>query len=114
MSNVVIFGVIGLVAVGAATVPLSFLVEAMRPVPPTPERLSWAPDVPIRYVSVNGVRLRYIKTGEGPALVLLHTLRTQLDLFEKVVPELAKSFTVYAVDYPGHGYSDIPLSLIHI
>ncbi len=108
MSNVVIFGLLGLGVVAAAIVLFSFLVEAMRPVPRTPERLSWAPDIPIRYVSVNGARLRYIKTGEGPALVLLHTLRTQLDLFEKVVPELAKSFTVYAVDYPGHGYSDIP------
>ena len=110
MSNVVIIGLVGFVVVAAAIVLLSFLVEAMRPVPPTPERLSWAPDIQIRYVSVNGVRLRYIKTGEGPVLVLLHTLRTQLDLFEKVVPELAKSFTVYAVDYPGHGYSDIPPS----
>jgi|SRR5208283_2306527 len=108
MSNVVILGLLGLVVVAAAIVLLSFLVEAMRPVPPTPERLSWAPDILIRYVSVNGARLRYIKTGEGPALVLLHTLRTQLDLFEKVVPELAMSFTIYAVDYPGHGYSDIP------
>jgi pimeloyl-ACP methyl ester carboxylesterase len=108
MLNVVIFGLLGFVVVSAAIVPLSLVVEAMRPVPPTPERLSWAPDIPIRYVSVNGVRLRYIKTGEGPVLVLLHTLRTQLDLFEKVVPEFAKSFTVYAVDYPGHGYSDIP------
>ena len=108
MSNVVILSLLGLVVVSAAIVPLSLLVEEMRPVPPTPERLSWAPDIPIRYVSVNGTRLRYIKTGEGPALVLLHTLRTQLDLFEKVVPELMKSFTVYAVDYPGHGYSDIP------
>ena len=34
--------------------------------------------------------------------------RTQLDLFEKVIPELSKHFTVYALDYPGHGYSDIP------
>ncbi len=108
MLNDVIFGLLGFVVVSAAIVPLSLLVEEMRPVPPTPVRLSWAPDIPIRYFSVNGVRLRYIKTGEGPALVLLHTLRTQLDLFEKVVPELAKSFTVYAVDYPGHGYSDIP------
>jgi pimeloyl-ACP methyl ester carboxylesterase len=108
MSDVAIFGLVSFVVVAAAIVPLSFLVEEMRPVPATPERVSWSPDIPIRYVSVNGVRLRYIKTGEGPALVLLHTLRTQLDLFEKVVPELAKSFTVYAVDYPGHGYSDIP------
>jgi pimeloyl-ACP methyl ester carboxylesterase len=29
-------------------------------------------------------------------------------LFEKVVPELSKRFPVYALDYPGHGYSDIP------
>ena len=40
--------------------------------------------------------------------MLLHTLRTQLDLFEKVVPDLSRHFTVYALDYPGHGYSDIP------
>ena len=59
-------------------------------------------------MEVGGNKLRYIKTGTGPALVLLHTLRTQLDLFEKVVPELSKHFTVYALDYPGHGYSDIP------
>jgi hypothetical protein len=49
----------------------------------------WAPNIPI-YVSVKGSRLRYISTGEGPALVLLHTLRTQLDLFGKIVPELSK------------------------
>ena len=46
--------------------------------------------------------------GRRSCAVLLHTLRTQLDLFEKVVPALARSFAVYAVDYPGHGYSDIP------
>ncbi len=47
-------------------------------------------------------------TGNGPALVLLHTLCTQLDMFQKVVPALATRFRVYALDYPGHGYSDIP------
>ena len=59
-------------------------------------------------MEVGGDTLRYIRTGKGPNLVLLHTLRTQLDLFEKVVPELGKHFTVYAPDCPGHGYSDIP------
>lgn len=54
------------------------------------------------------MKLRYVKAGSGRTLVLLHTLRTQLDLFERVLPELAKHFTVYALDYPGHGYSDIP------
>ena len=45
--------------------------------------MRWAPNIPIDTVEVGGNRLRYIKTGQGPALVLLHTLRTQLDLFER-------------------------------
>jgi pimeloyl-ACP methyl ester carboxylesterase len=87
---------------------VSHILEALRPVPQPPETLRWAREIPIDYVEVDGYRVRYIKAGQGPNLVLLHTLRTQLDLFEKVVPELAKHFTVYALDYPGHGYSDIP------
>ena len=87
---------------------VSQITEALRRVPQTPKTLRWAPDIPIGYVDIGGCKLRYIKAGRGPNLVLLHTLRTQLDLFEKVVPELARRFTVYALDYPGHGYSDIP------
>jgi pimeloyl-ACP methyl ester carboxylesterase len=87
---------------------LSHIVEALRPIPKTPTALRWAPEIPVNYVEVDGTKLRYIKSGEGPVVVLLHTLRTQLDLFEKVVPELSKRFTVYALDYPGHGFSDIP------
>jgi pimeloyl-ACP methyl ester carboxylesterase len=86
----------------------SQVMEALRPVSKTPATLPWAPEIPINYVEVDGSKLRYIKAGAGPVLVLLHTLRTQLDLFEKVVPELSKHSTVYALDYPGHGYSDIP------
>jgi pimeloyl-ACP methyl ester carboxylesterase len=91
-----------------AVVAASYLVEALRRVPKPPEKLTWAPDIPIKYVDIGGVNIRYIKRGAGPNLVLLHTLGAQLDLFEKVVPDLAKYFTVYALDYPGHGYSDIP------
>ena len=87
---------------------ISMFVEALRRPPKPPEKLAWAPGIPIRYVSVGGVKLRYIKAGAGPNLVLLHTLRTQLDIFQKVIPELSREFTVYAPDYPGHGYSDIP------
>jgi pimeloyl-ACP methyl ester carboxylesterase len=96
------------ICVGIAVWLFSFIMEATRPVPQAPRKLRWAPNIPIEYVEVGGNTLRYIKTGTGPVLVLLHSLRTQLDLFEKVVPELAKHFTVYALDYPGHGYSDIP------
>ncbi|HUW74739.1 MAG TPA: alpha/beta hydrolase [Methyloceanibacter sp.] len=95
-------------AIGVGVWLVSFVVEALRPKPKAPAKLRWAPTVPIETVEISGNKLRYIKTGKGPALVLLHTLRTQLDLFEKIVPELSKRFTVYALDYPGHGYSDIP------
>ncbi|MGH7632395.1 MAG: alpha/beta fold hydrolase, partial [Gemmatimonadaceae bacterium] len=64
--------------------------------------------MPVHYVSVDDMRIRYLVAGSGPALVLLHTLRTQLDMFQKVIPELAKRFRVYALDYPGHGHSDAP------
>jgi len=87
---------------------VSFILEALRPVPKTPEKLRWAPEIPISYTNIDGNRIRYVKTGQGSTLLLLHTLRTQLDLFEKVIPELSKHYTVYALDYPGHGYSDIP------
>ena len=87
---------------------VSLIVEALRPAPPIPGELAWAREIPIQWAAVKGHRLRYIKAGRGPNLVLLHTLRTQLDIFQKVIPTLAQRFTVYALDFPGHGYSDIP------
>ncbi len=54
-----------------------------------------------------GVTLRYEKTGEGPPLVLIHTIRTQLEYFRSLAPVLARSYTVYAIDLPGHGHSPI-------
>jgi pimeloyl-ACP methyl ester carboxylesterase len=55
----------------------------------------------------DGSRLRYFTAGTGPTLVLMHTIRTQLDYFHRVIPLLWDSFTVYAVDLPGMGWSDI-------
>ena len=55
----------------------------------------------------DGSRLRYFRGGNGPAVVLLHTVRTQLDYFQRVIPRLWDHFTVYALDLPGMGWSDI-------
>lgn len=55
----------------------------------------------------NGLRLRYRKSGNGPPLVLLHTIRTQLEYFGRIAPQLSEWFTVYAVDLPAHGYVTI-------
>src|SRR5213080_2046183 len=68
----------------------------------------WFPSGEIGYAKLaDGTRLRYLKAGSGPALVLLHTVRTQLDHFQLVVPEISHAFTVYAIDMPGMGWSDI-------
>lgn len=54
--------------------------------------------------------LRYEKSGSGPPLLLLHTIRTQLEYFRALVPLLEGQFTVYAVDLPGHGFSPLDKS----
>jgi pimeloyl-ACP methyl ester carboxylesterase len=62
----------------------------------------------VRYFTrPDGSRLRYFTAGDGPALVLMHTIRTQLDYFHRVIPQLWDWFTVYALDLPGMGWSDI-------
>ena len=53
----------------AAVVVAFYLVEAPRPVPKPPEKFTWAPDIPIKYVDIRGIKIRYIKTGAGPNLV---------------------------------------------
>jgi len=69
---------------------------------------TWCGSGEIAYVVLtDGTRLRYVKTGSGPPLILLHTVRTQLDHFQLVIPKLLNAFTVYAVDLPGMGWSDI-------
>jgi pimeloyl-ACP methyl ester carboxylesterase len=99
----VIGGIIGLVAI-------SHLVEVLRPKPRPSATLIWAPDIAVQYVTVAGMTLRYIAAGTGEPVVLLHTLRTQLDMFQKVIPELSRRCRVYALDFPGHGFSDIPVA----
>ncbi|WP_435219199.1 alpha/beta fold hydrolase [Streptomyces sp. bgisy034] len=51
--------------------------------------------------------LRYLKAGTGAPLVLLHTLRTQAEHFRLLIPLIAERYTVYALDLPGMGYSEI-------
>ncbi len=70
---------------------------------------TWAPSGKIEFAELaDGRRLRYLEAGSGPAaLILLHTVRTQLDHFQLVIPKISHAFTVYAIDMPGMGWSDI-------
>jgi pimeloyl-ACP methyl ester carboxylesterase len=70
---------------------------------------TWSPSGEIAYCTLaDGTRLRYLKAGSGQsALMLLHTVRTQLDHFQLVIPQILDAFTLYAVDFPGMGWADI-------
>jgi hypothetical protein len=65
--------------------------------------LRWWPDQKPELLSLTlgGPEVRYLRAGQGPVLVLLHSIRTQLDLFQRVIPKLTDHFAVYAFDYPG-------------
>jgi pimeloyl-ACP methyl ester carboxylesterase len=69
-----------------------------------PERLG--PDV--QRTTVLGCELRYLRSGHGPTVVLLHTLRTQLEYFLPLVQALDPGFEFVVPDLPGHGRSTAP------
>ena len=52
-------------------------------------------------------RLRYLTGGTGAPLVLLHTVRTQAEHFRHLIPLVQDRYTVYALDLPGMGHSQI-------
>jgi len=52
-------------------------------------------------------RLRYLTGGSGAPLVLLHTVRTQAEHFRHLIPLVQQRYTVYALDLPGMGHSQI-------
>lgn len=55
----------------------------------------------------DGETVRVIKTGQGAPMLLMHTIRTQIEYFSEMIEFYADRFTVYAIDLPGHGQSSI-------
>jgi pimeloyl-ACP methyl ester carboxylesterase len=54
---------------------------------------------------VNGTTLYYVRGGTGPAVILLHGFPEDWYAYRRVMPQLAKRFTVVAVDLRGIGGS---------
>src|SRR5207247_6387311 len=66
---------------------------------------TWSPSGEIEYAKLaGGARLRYLKAGSGStALILLHTVRTQLDHFQLVIPKILHAFTCTRSTCPAWG-----------
>ena len=61
-----------------------------------------------RIATVDGLKLRYLTAGHGPALILLHGYTQTSRMWRPIIPSFAQKFTVIAPDLPGIGDSGIP------
>jgi len=64
-----------------------------------------------RFATVAGVRVRYVRTGGGSPVVLLHGFGSSIYTWKDVIPGLARAHEVVALDLPGFGWSDQPADL---
>jgi pimeloyl-ACP methyl ester carboxylesterase len=61
------------------------------------------------HANLNGSELRYLRVGTGAPVILIHTLRTQLEYFGPLVGQVDTTrVEVTALDLPGHGESSAP------
>jgi pimeloyl-ACP methyl ester carboxylesterase len=59
-------------------------------------------------VKANGATLHCVRGGTGPAVVLVHGFPQDWYAYHKIMPRLAKTFTVIALDMRGVGRSTAP------
>lgn len=58
---------------------------------------------------INGIKINYVKKGEGTKkILLLHGWGSNIKLFNNIINFLSKKYTVYAIDMPGFGLSEMP------
>jgi pimeloyl-ACP methyl ester carboxylesterase len=65
------------------------------------------------WMEMDGARMRYLRAGSGPALILVHGLLGYSFSWRYTMPALAGYATVYAPDMMGAGFSDRPAGIDH-
>ena len=51
--------------------------------------------------------IAFYKSGKGDPIILIHGLGLSAECWYKQISFLKKDYTVYALDLPGHGKSDL-------
>lgn len=60
------------------------------------------------YIEVEGARVRYRDTGEGPPVIMIHGFASSLETWDLVQPIIAKNHRVISLDLKGFGWTDRP------
>jgi len=61
-------------------------------------------------IGMEGMSIEYRQDGRGPDLLLLHSLLTEMSVFDRIRPPLARTHRVTCLNLPGFGASD-PIEL---
>ncbi len=73
----------------------------------------WRKITGMSYTEINGTGVEYQQAGAGPDLLLLHSLLTDMSVFDRMVPRLAAQFRVTRLNLPGYGQS-MPRTLMSV
>jgi pimeloyl-ACP methyl ester carboxylesterase len=73
----------------------------------SPDESRWAL-IDLRRVTIDGDRIAFRVSGQGPVLLLVHGMAGSSETWKHVMPALAERFTVLAPDLLGQGQSDEP------
>lgn len=72
------------------------------------EGADWPHRAASRLVRAAGLDWHVQVLGDGPCILLLHGTSASTHSWRDLMPELAKHFTVVALDLPGHGFTGAP------
>jgi len=61
-----------------------------------------------KYITIEGMKIRYLVKGAGSPVLLLHGYAHFLETWDFNLRPLSQHYQVYAMDLPGHGLSDKP------
>jgi pimeloyl-ACP methyl ester carboxylesterase len=61
------------------------------------------------FLDIDGLSVHYQVGGNGPSVLLLHGWGGRIESFTPLYDDLMRSYTVYAIDFPGFGDSSLPV-----
>jgi len=103
----------GVQRLGLGLLTLGILAALLWPARPLEPTGGWLRDAGLepRFAILGGLRVRYVRAGAGPPVVLIHGLASSIFTWRDVLPVLVSRHDVVALDLPGFGGSDQPPDL---